>query len=218
MTADTGLLPTALADASLTAGQRAIFETLGTARAMRYLRPDPVSQEYIEALVWAGTRASSADNSQPWQFIAVSAAEQRRAIAEAVAPFRAVVAKLPAPAGESAARTRLGAGHLIDNLAQVPLLLFVCGANDYPTGQPQERYLWSAVFAAAQNMVVAARALGLGAVFSMLHVAAPTRIRQILGIPPELKIAVMLAVGWPERTFGPMSRKPLAEVLHHDHW
>jgi nitroreductase len=219
MTAATGLmLPSALARASVTAGQRAIFEALGTARAMRYLRPDPVPAEYVEALVWAGTRASSADNSQPWQFIAVTAAGQRQAIADAVAPFRAVVDKLPPPDGESAARTRQSAARLIENLADVPLLLFVCGTNDYPAGQPQERYLWSAVFAAAQNMVVAARALGLGAVFSMLHVAAPARIRQILGVPPEIRIAVMLAVGWPARAFGPMNRKPLAEVLRHDHW
>jgi nitroreductase len=212
------MLPGALAGASVTPGQRAVFEVLGTARAMRYLRPDPVPAEYVEALVWAGTRASSADNSQPWQFIAVTSAAQRQAIADAVAPFRAVVDSLPPPDGDSAARTRYSATHLIDNLAQVPLLLFVCGANDYPAGQPQERYLWSAVFAAAQNMVLAARALGLGAVFSMLHVAAPAQIRQILGVPPEIRIAVMLAVGWPARAFGPMNRKPLAEVLRHDHW
>lgn len=211
-------LPALLAGPALTPEQAAVFEALGTARAMRYLRPDPVSAEHVEALVWAGSRASSADNSQPWQFIAVTSPEQRRAIADAVAPLREMTAGLPGPADAAGRRTRACAAHLIDHLADVPLLLFVCGASDYPPGQPQERYLWSAVFAAAQNVVVAARALGLGAVFSMLHVAAPVRVREILGVPAGVRIAVLLAIGWPARPFGPVTRKPVGEVLRYDHW
>jgi nitroreductase len=201
-----------------TAGQVAVFDALGTARAMRYLKPDPVPAEHVEAIVWAATRASSADNTQPWSFIAVTDPGQRQRIAAAIAPFRQVVNAMPEPSCGTDVRTRRGAEHLIDSLAVVPLLLFICGANDFPEEQPQERYLWSAVFAAAQNAVVAARALGLGAVFSMLHVAAPAEVRAILGVPADIKIAVMLAVGWPERAFGPVTRKPLGEVLHYDRW
>jgi nitroreductase len=211
-------LPRLLAAAGATAAQVSVFEILGTARAMRHLRADPVPTEHIEALVWAASRASSADNSQPWQFIAVTSAVQRRAIADAVAPLRSMVEDLPGPADATAARTRRSAGHLIENLADVPVLLFVCGSNDYPKIAPQERYLWSAVFAAAQNVVVAARALGLGAVFSMLHVAAPARVREILGVPADIRIAVLLAIGWPQRPFGPMTRKPVDEVLRYDRW
>jgi nitroreductase len=211
-------LPALVCQAPAGAAQRTVFETLGTARAMRYLSPEPVPGDHIEALVWAATRASSADNTQPWQYIAVTDPAQRQAIAASVRPFRAVVDDLPEPADPAGRRTRHGANHLIENLADVPLLLFVCGANDYPAVRPQERYLWSAVFAAAQNVVVAARALGLGAVFSMLHVAAPGQVRAILGVPAEIRIAVMLAIGWPLRPFGPVTRKPLAEVLRYDHW
>jgi nitroreductase len=204
--------------AASTAAQVAVFDTLGTARAMRYLRADPVPAGHVEAVVWAATRASSADNTQPWRFLAVTDAGQRQRIAAAIAPFRQVVGAMPEPSGQTAARTRRGAEHLIDSLASVPLLLFICGLNDYPKGDPQERYLWSAVFAAAQNAVVAARALGLGAVFSMLHVAAPAEIRAILGVPAGVKIGVMLAIGWPQRPFGPVARKPVGEVLRYDHW
>ena len=218
MTASAPALPPLLASGAGTPHQAAFFEVLGTARAIRYLRPDPVSRQHIEALAWAGSRASSADNSQPWQFIAVTSPAQRRLIAEAVAPLREITARLPAPDSETAARTRRGAWHLLDHLAEAPLLLFICGANDYPPGQPQERYLWSAVFAAAQNVVVAARSLGLGAVFSMMHVAAPGQVREILGVPPGIRIAVLLAIGWPRRPFGPVTRKPVSEVLRYDHW
>ena len=209
---------TGLPAVATTAAQVAVFDALGTARAMRYLKPDPVPDEHVEAIVWAATRASSADNTQPWRFIAVTDPGQRQRIAAAIAPFRRVVDAMPAPSGATKTRTRRGAEHLIDSLAGVPLLLFICGRNDYPEEQPQERYLWSAVFAAAQNAVVAARALGLGAVFSMLHVAAPAEVRAILGVPAGVKIGVMLAIGWPERAFGPVTRKPVGEVLRYDHW
>jgi len=205
-------LPAVVGAGPASAAQRAVFETLGSARAMRYLKPDPVPPEYVEALIWAGTRASSPDNTQPWHFLAVTDSSQRGAIARAVAPMRAVAEELLPAADESEARTLRGAGHLVENLADVPLLLFVCGPNSYPAQAPQERYLWSAVYPAAQNIVVAARALGLGCVFSMLHVIAPGQVRAILGIPAEIKIGVMLAIGWPARPSGPMHRRPLTEV------
>ncbi len=211
-------MPALLEEPTATPEQVAVFQTLGSARAMRHLSAQPVPDAYVEALVWAATRASSADNTQPWQFVAVTDEAQRHAIAAAIAPFRQVVDTFAPPVDETAARTRRGATHLIESLPDVPLLLFVCGSNDYPAGDPQERYLWSAVFAASQNVVVAARALGLGAVFSMLHVAAPGEVRRILGVPPEIRIAAMLTIGWPERAFGPLSRKPIEEVLRRDHW
>ena len=197
---------------------RAVFEVLGTARAVRYLSTAPVPDAELEALVWAATRASSADNTQPWAFVVVTDPQQRRRIAAAVGCFDRISKELPEPTDPVARRTRGGAAHLLESLADVPALLFVCGRNDYPPTQPQERYLWSAVFAASQNIVVAARALGLSAVLTMLHVANPAAVREILGVPREYKIAAMFAVGRPERATGAVTRRPLAEVIHRDRW
>lgn len=195
-----------------------VFDVLGTARAMRYLKPEPVPDDLLERLVWAGTRASSANNTQPWEFITVTSPEQRRRVAEAVAPFLELVDSLPAPTDASEARTRSGSTRLIAELATVPALIFVCGRNDYPASEPREFYLWSAVFSAAQNILVAARALGLGAALTTLHVANPAAIRDLLGLPAGLRIGAMIAVGWPDRPFGPVKRRPLQEVLHRDRW
>jgi nitroreductase len=205
----------ALADDSTA---REVFGVLGTARAIRYLRPDPVSDGYVEALVWAATRASSADNTQPWRFVAVTGQDQRQRIADAVSGFAEFSRDLAEPSDASSTRTRQAATHLQRNLATAPLLLFVCGRNDYPAAAPQERYLWSALFAATQNVVVAARALGLSAVFTMLHVANPSGVRSVLGVPPDYKIASMLAVGWPDRPAGPVARRPVQDVIFRDAW
>jgi nitroreductase len=219
VTAATALtLPALFDDPAVSASARHVFETLGTARAIRHLRTDPVSTEHIDALIWAATRASSADNSQPWQFVVVSDAAQRGRIAEALTDFGEFSKELAGPVDATSERTRRAAMHLQEHLAETPVLLFVCGRNDYPSIQPQERYLWSAVFGATQNIVVAARALGLSAVFTMLHVANPGTVREVLGVPAEYKLAAMLAVGWPAKASGPVTRRPLDEVVHRDRW
>jgi nitroreductase len=197
---------------------REVFDVLGTARAIRYLRTDPVSDAHVQALVWAATRASSADNTQPWRFVAVTGQAQRERIADAVSDFGEFSVDLAEPGDATSVRTRRAATHLQRNLATAPLLLFVCGRNDYPAVRPQERYLWSALFAATQNVVVAARALGLSAVFTMLHVANPAGVRAVLGVPPDYKIASMIAVGWPDRPTGPVTRRPVEDVIFRDAW
>jgi nitroreductase len=78
--------------------------------------------------------------------------------------------------------------------------------------------MYSAMHAAAQNAVVAARALGLGAAFTTLHGTAEPAIREILGIPEDRTIGVTIPLGWPDRPFGPVARRPLEEVVHRDHW
>jgi nitroreductase len=57
-----------------------VFEAMGTARAIRYLKPDPVAPEIIEKLIWAATRASSPSNSQAWAFVVVATAEEGEAV------------------------------------------------------------------------------------------------------------------------------------------
>jgi nitroreductase len=211
-------LPAVVTGPDADPARRAVFEALGTARTMRYLRADPVPAGYVEALVWAATRASSADNFQPWEFIAVSDRDRIAALAAAVAPFRQMVADLPPPADASEARTIRGAHYLFDHLAQVPLLLFICGRSDVRIGLQPDRYIWSAVAGAAQNVLVAARALGLGAAYTMFHLGNEAAVRQLLELPAEVRPGVLMAVGWPERPFGPLDRKPVSEVLRYEHW
>ena len=59
-----------------------VFEAMGTARAIRYLKPDPVPRELIEKIVWAATRASSPGNSQGWDFVVVTDEAKAREVSE----------------------------------------------------------------------------------------------------------------------------------------
>jgi nitroreductase len=106
----------------------------------------------------------------------------------------------------------------VEHLSEAPVLIFVCGNNVYPANGPQEHMMYSAVFGAAQNLMVAARALGLGAAYTTFQLASETDIKARLGIPSDTKVCVTIPVGWPARRFGPLTRKPVEEVVHYDGW
>jgi len=195
-----------------------VFEAMETARAMRFFRTEPVPDELVDKVVWAATRASSPNNTQLWEFVVVRDGEQRRRLGEAVAPFAAVVERFPDPGNPTDRRTLAGARNLAARLGEIPVLVFVCGRNLYPAGAPREPFMWSAIHAASQNLVVAARALGLGAAFTTLHGVAEPQVRSVLGVPDDVVIGVTIPLGWPDRPFGPVTRRPVAEVVHHDRW
>jgi len=111
-----------------------------------------------------------------------------------------------------------GALHLVESLARVPAIVFVCAKNGYPPVNPNIGFVWSAVYPASQNLILAARGLGLGTTFTTFHMVAEPVVRETLGLPDDVLIGTTLCVGYPDRPFGPVARKPVAEVIHWDGW
>ena len=193
-----------------------VFEAMETARAIRRFRPDPIDPASIERVIWAATRASNPHNVQCWDFVVVQDASVRERVGELLRPA-ADERRERAAASDDAARTN-AALDLMAGIADVPAIVFVCGADAYPPDSPDPVYMYSAIYGAAQNLLVAARALGLGTAFTAFHRADEPGLRKLLGIPDDRTIGATIALGRPEQSFGPVRRKPVSEVLHHDHW
>ena len=122
--------------------------------------------------------------------------------------------------GGDPSRRRLlaSAHHLLDHALEVPLWILVCGCPVYPASSPSADWIAAAVYPAAQNLLLAARGLGLGATFTTWHMPSEAGVRDLLAIPADARIAVTVPVGWPARPFGPVRRKPLEQVVHWDRW
>jgi nitroreductase len=195
-----------------------IFEVMETARAIRYLKPDPVAPELIEKLVWAATRAPSPGNSQGWDFLVVTDAAKKATIGAAI--HAAMAPRLAAPVtGDRSTRLMMtGAKNLATTVGTAPVLVLVCGGVVYPPAQPRESFTWSAIYPAAQNLILAARALGLGSTFTTFHGAAEPAIREVLAIPDHIKIGCLIPIGWPDRAFGTVNRQPVESFIHRDGW
>jgi nitroreductase len=189
---------------------------------VRHLRPDPVDAATVDRLLWAATRASSPNNTQHWHFVVLTDPGRRAALAAALRPFLRWIDTLPPPGDASETRTRTGARHLLESLADVPVVVAVCADHAYPPppARPDARYLWSTVGTATQNLLVAARAHGLGAVPTMFHVADEPAVAEVLGLPDGVRVGCLVPIGHPApaRPFGPVRRRPLAEVVHRERW
>jgi nitroreductase len=208
-----------------------LFEAMFSTRALRRLKPDAVPDELITKIIEAGTQAPSGGSEQHWLFVVVKDAAQRKRIAEiypaALALMGPAIKQAKSPPHLSQKQRDVimkGAMYLIQNLAEVPVLIFAClrpqeGVD--PAILPAEvlaktgwtdRLLGASIYPAVQNMILACRALGLGTVLTFLHTLKEDEIKQVLGLPREIRTYAMLPIGYPVDKFGPVKRKPVNEV------
>src|SRR6185312_16373601 len=201
-----------------------IFEAIGTQRAMRRLKTDPVPREYIKKILWAATRAPNGGNVQPWRFLVIEAPETKQALADIYAAqwskYTEMDRNRPRP-GESPEALRshdrtLAAGqYLADHLHEVPVIIIPCGfLLAINTGIASG----SSIYPAIQNLMLAARALGLGTAMTTLHRQDEGAVRELLGIPENAHTAALIPVGWPMGHFGAGPRLPVEAVTYWDRW
>ena len=191
-----------------------VIEAMETCTAMRYFKEDPVPKEEIEKLIYAATRASSPGNSQGWEFLVIDDPEvksvMQNKILEGMGPF---FANRPPGADGVEERMMQGAEHLARNFAKVPAWIVCMARKVYPPHDPQESFMHSTAYPAAQNMIVAARSLGIGTCFTTFPGQAEPEIREMCNVPDDLHMFVYVAVGYPERKFMPVKRKPIDDVI-----
>ena len=191
-----------------------LLEGLRTTRAIRRLRPDPVPPALIRKVCEAGTFAPSGGNRQPWQFVAVTDPERRAWVAERYRPIflryiqPAVEAAQKPGFPESKRRMQQVAIHLAEHLHEAPVHLFVAGHKR--RGEPQLQ----ALFPAVQNVLLACRAVGLGASLTTLHRSFGEECDAYLGLPSEIPTCALIPIGWPLGRYGRPPRRPVDDCLH----
>ncbi len=190
-----------------------LFEAIHTQKAMRRLKPDPVDEALVWKLLDAAICAPNGSNRQPWRFVVVRDPELKRGLQDLYAEG---VASVTRPDGAPAdARMQSSARYLIERLAEVPVLIVATVrladiASVTPPG--------ACIYPALQNLMLAARALGLGTVLTTAHRGREKQVRELLGIPEGNETMALIPLGWPEGRFGPPPRRPAEEVTYWDGW
>jgi nitroreductase len=85
-------------------------------------------------------------------------------------------------------------------------------------GRSVSRTEAASIYPGLQNMLLTARALGLGAVLTTWHLCFEQEFKEILGIPKRVKTFAAIPVGYPRGNFGPVRRRDAADVIRWDHW
>ena len=165
------------------------IENILTRRSVRHFRPNPVPDEELQLLLRAAMHAPSAGNSQPWHFVVVT----DRAVLNEVPKFHTSA----------------------EFIVEVPVAILICA--DENVARPG-RWLLDCS-AAAENMLLAAHARGLGACWIGIQ-PDPLRIEGItnlLGLPAKVHPLCLIAVGYPTEQ-PPNVDRYLPERIHTNHW
>ena len=190
-------------------------EAIFSLRAIRRLKPDPIPDADLRDILEATIRAPNGGNTQRWHFLVVKDAALR---AQPGTLYREAWWAKRRDEGihgpediPPTARNRQSAMRLADEFGNAPVMVLICATARGPEAA-------ASVIPSVQNLLLAARALGVGGTITRLHPQVEERVHALFGIPPTAQVVYCIPLGYPQGHFGPNQRKPLTEVCSYDHW
>lgn len=181
-----------------------VLEAIHSRRSSGNVRPEPIPRDSIEQLIDAATRAPNHRLTQPWRFF-VMAGEARLALGRAMAQAQIRrEATLPdqIAAIEEAARKKVLRGPVIVTVAIDP----------DPNPKVVEVEEICAGAAAIQNMLLAAHALGLAAIWRTGDACTAAEVKEVFGLSPRTSLLGFIYVGYPAAAAAPRERRSGGEL------
>lgn len=161
-----------------------IFEAIKGRRSVRKFTSDPVSLALLEQILDAARWAPSGSNAQRWEFIVLT----DNAIIEMVRKTSPGLFSSP------------------------PVLMVICSKRA-ATATYWQKYLLACDCAiAAQNMMLAAHALGLGTCVALSF--SNIALKELLGIPEGVEPELVVTMGYAAESPAPPKRKELGQIVH----
>lgn len=201
-------------------------EAMRTQRAVRRLHLDPVSHEVLLPLLELSLKAPTSSNSQDWHYVVVESSGQK---AELATLYRRLyrlfnpIVERRARGDENELRAIRPGQWQAEHFEQLPVFVIPCyrrTAKHRPVGRPQIRVssFYGSVYPAVQNLLLACRAVGLGASLQTLPIWWVPSARRILGLPRDIVPVCIIPIGWAKGRYGPTTRPPIGEVVHLDRY
>ena len=197
-----------------------LFKAMHSQRAIRLFTSDPVSEEDVNTILEAAVRAPSPGNRQTWRFIVVRDEEKKRRLGEwYLQAWRATVGSDNPDPATLTQPYRLGY-ELGARMGDIPVVIVACVQHAEGWDGGSGIVDGASIYPAAQNLMLAARALGLGTVLTTMHRRYEQQIKEFLGIPAHVETAALIPLGYPGegQRFGGSIRKPVADVTFYDSW
>jgi nitroreductase len=190
-------------------------EAIFSQRSIRRFRPDPIPTDDLRLILEAAVKAPSGGNRQPARFLVLNDPEVIRQFgalyreawwAKRRDENRPWTRREEIPPED---RGNVAAARLADEIKDAPCIILALTTT---RGQA------SSVIPSVQNLMLAARALGVGSVPTTLHPQVLERVYALLGIPPEVEFHLCIPLGYPRGRFGPTRRREAAEVSYLNRW
>jgi nitroreductase len=191
-----------------------VGEAMFTQRSIRRFKPDPIPMDDLRLIVEAAMRAPNGGNAQVARFLVVTDTAKIREFgalyheawwAKRMDQF-GWTKKEDIPADNKSYQSAAG---LADAMKDAPCVVFALAVSQGPA---------NSVIPAAQNLMLAARALGIGSVPTTLHPNVMDRFHAMFDIPRDVAFHFCIPLGYPQGKFGPTNRKPVSETTFLQRW
>ena len=185
-------------------------EAIFTQRSIRRFRPDPIPLADVRLILEAAVRAPNGGNQQVARFLVVN---DRATLREFGALYHEAWWAKRDDEGfhgreDLPPRFHPAAG-LADAMSEVPCVVLALAVRNGPA---------DSVIPAVQNLMLAARAIGIGSVPTTLHASVMDRFHAMSDIPDDVAFHVCVPLGYPQGNFGATVRKPTSETTFLDRW
>jgi nitroreductase len=185
-------------------------EAIFTQRSIRRFTPDPIPIEDLHLIIDAAVRAPNGGNQQVARFLVVN---DRATIRDFGTLYHEAWWAKRRDAGfhryQDLPRHYHAAAALADAMKDVPCVVLALAMGNGPA---------NSVIPAVQNLMLAARAIGIGSVPTTLHPSVMDRFHAMFGIPKDVAFHFCVPLGYPQGHFGPNVRKPTAETTFLNRW
>ena len=199
-----------------------LYDGLMTTRAMRRFTDEPVTDEEVERILAAAVQAPSGGNIQPYQFLVVTDAERRASIGaiylRAYDRYEPAVLALFPPMEDPEARRRhernwAMSRHLAETIGSAPVMVLVLAPRISMTvrdadGDMDVGSVLASVYPAVQNLVLAARSMGIGTCLTTVYRIHEAEVRAVCDIPDRYDVVALLPLGHPTGQWGVAPRRP----------
>ncbi len=197
-------------------------EAMRTQRAIRRLKPDPVDDALVLRLIELALKAPSGSNQQNWEFMVV----KDRAVKERLGRLNAGMFRFYGGIGRRISRDQPKMLRILDavqwqadHFSEIPVLVIACLRGFRGAWPPiiASSY-YGSIYPSVQNLLLAARAAGLGAALITMPLWSTFLARRALGLPWSVSPCAVVPLGWPLGKYGPTTRRPVGEVVHLDRY
>ena len=203
-----------------------VFETIYNCRAMRRLDTREVHEADLIKLVDAANQAPSGSNMQGARWLIVRDADQRQRLADLnrrggeayISPQASRPEALPHQSADKRARMLKSVVWQMEHMHEIPALIIACMEFGQPVDSAMISRGGGSIWPGIQNLLLAARALGLGATPTTLALGDHAAVAEVLDLPETMGAICLIPVGHPLGKFGPVTRRPIEEVMRFDRW
>ena len=170
----------------------AVIDNIMTRASVRDFTDEPIPQQTLESIVKAGMAAPSAMNKQPWAFVVVTDKAQLEALRNA---------------------------HPYSNLKTATAAIIVCGDMAKTIPGEGEEYWVQDCSAATENILLAAHAYGIGAVWCGVYPVKEriADVSKVLGLPSDIVPLNIVTMGYPAEKVSPKD-KWNPDAVHYQKW